>query len=228
MLPIRRRCRIHIRGLAAMPPSADADTEQLLQRAERGDQRATSELLLRHQDRLKRMVSYRMDPRLARRVDPSDVVQEALADAAAKLPTYLRSCAVPFYPWLRSLAWERLVQAHRRHIRSEKRSVAREQPYDMLLPDNSAMLLAERLTAPGTSPSAQLLRSEMRRRVQDRLSQLKAVDRELIILRYVEQMSSSEIAAVLDTTEAAIKMRHLRALRQLRELLGDDFREGLP
>jgi RNA polymerase sigma-70 factor (ECF subfamily) len=66
----------------------------------------------------------------------------------------------------------------------------------------------------------------MRQRVQEGLSKLKGVDRELIVLRYVEQMSTSEIAAVLETTEAAVKMRHLRALRQLHDLLDEDLAEG--
>jgi RNA polymerase sigma-70 factor (ECF subfamily) len=96
------------------------------------------------------MVSYRIDPRLALRVDPSDIVQEALADAACQLSNYLRHRGVPFYPWLRSLAWERLIQAHRRHVLAEKRSITREQPLEMALSEESVLLLAERLNAPGT------------------------------------------------------------------------------
>ena len=51
---------------------AEPDTEQLLDRAATGDERARDRLLTRHRDRLKRMVAVRADPRLAARVDPSD------------------------------------------------------------------------------------------------------------------------------------------------------------
>ena len=58
----------------------------------------------RYRDRLRRLVAVRLDPRLAARADASDVVQEALADAARKLDGYLRDRPIPFYPWLRQLA----------------------------------------------------------------------------------------------------------------------------
>src|SRR4051794_11198000 len=107
----------------------EPDTELLLDRAAGagGDADARNRLLQRHRDRLKRMVAVRSDPRLAARVDPSDVVQEALADAAGKLDGYLRDRPLPFYPWLRRLAAERLVALHRRHVQARRRSVTREE-----------------------------------------------------------------------------------------------------
>src|SRR6266446_3301029 len=102
------------------------DTDQLLERAGHGDPSATGQLLERHRDRLRRMVAVRLDRRLAARVDPSDVVQEALAEAAGKLSHYLRERPLPFYPWLRRIAWERLVKLHRRHLYTGMRSVQRE------------------------------------------------------------------------------------------------------
>jgi RNA polymerase sigma-70 factor, ECF subfamily len=92
----------------------DADTEELIDRAKGGDDSARQQLLARHRERLRRMVVVRLDGRLAARVDPSDVVQEALLDAAGKLSGYLREPAVPFYPWLRRLAgsiWSRRTTA---------------------------------------------------------------------------------------------------------------------
>src|SRR5436309_1383088 len=110
-----------------MPPVQDCDTDTLLARAADGDARAREQLLVRHQGRLRQAVRYRIDRRVAARIDPSDVVQEALADAAAHLPDYLRDRPLPFYPWLRQLALERLVHQHRRHVRAQKRSVTREE-----------------------------------------------------------------------------------------------------
>src|SRR5262245_28480622 len=195
-------------------PHADADTDDLIARARHGDAAARELLLAYHRGRLRHMVAVRLDRRLASRVDPSDVVQEALADAARKMPEYLKQRPLPFYPWLRRLAWERLVKLHRHHIAAGKRSVAREQSW--LLSDGSALELGQRLLAPGTSPSNQVLRAELRRRVQTALAQLADHDREVLILRYLEQLSTRETAAVLEISEGAVKTRHLRALERLR------------
>lgn len=79
------------------------DTDTLIRKARKGDAAAREELLVRHRGRLRHLVAYRLDPRLAARVDPSDVVQEALADASRKLSDYLERRPLPYYPWLRQL-----------------------------------------------------------------------------------------------------------------------------
>src|SRR5690349_1873499 len=103
-----------------MTASPDPDTEHLLEQAERGDLAAREQLLIRYQKRLRQMIALRMDRRLAARLDPSDVVQEALADAVQQLPHYCQNRPLPFYPWLRQLAWDRLAELHRRHIQVRK------------------------------------------------------------------------------------------------------------
>ena len=200
-----------------------ADTETLLQRASQGDRGAVGELLSRHRCRLRQMVAVRIDPRLKSRVDPSDVVQDALMDAARMLPEYLRNRPLPYYPWLRQIAWQRLYDLHVRHVQAKCRSVTREAGQDMALSDESVQQLARRLAESGTSPSRTLLRGELRRRVRQSLEHLKAIDREVLILRYLEQLSAKEIAAVLGITESAVNMRQLRALRRLQGLLGNDL-----
>jgi RNA polymerase sigma-70 factor (ECF subfamily) len=196
------------------------DIEQLLEQARGGDTTAQQALLTYHRERLRRMVAVRLDRRIAARVDPSDVVQEALAVAAERLPEYLQSQPIPFYPWLRHLAWERLVKLHRRHMGTSKRSVAREVRPE--LPDGSVDVLARLVVADNTSPSDQAVRKEVQTRVRTALDQLGDRDREVLILRYLEQLSTAEIASILKTTPGAIKVRHLRALERLRLLLGED------
>lgn len=195
------------------------DTEELLARAGTGDRSARQELLERHRGRLRQMVALRMDRRMVARVDPSDVVQEALADAAQGLSDYLRDRPLPFYPWLRQLAWERLLQLHRRHLRAQRRSVAREQISIFDIADGSEEALAESLVNSGSSPSARLLAAELRERVRAALEALEPKDREVLVLRYLEQLSTKEIAAVLGLGEAAVKTRHRRALERLRSRL---------
>jgi RNA polymerase sigma-70 factor (ECF subfamily) len=199
------------------------ETEEPMDRAARGDDGARQALLQRCRDRLRRMVAVRLDPRLAARLDPSDVVQEALLEAARRLPDYLRERPVAFYPWLRRLAWEHLVKLHQKHLARRKRSVARELP----LPDDSLDALARQL-APGTSPSQRLLRQEVCERVRRALDELPEVDREVLVLRYLEQLDTAETAAVLAVSEGAVKMRHRRALERLGGLLVEPPSEDDP
>src|SRR5688572_26649066 len=120
-----------------MNASADPDTERLIERASRGDADARHRLLERHRGRLRQVVAVRLDRRIAARVDPSDVVQESLADAARGLDDYLRDRPLPYFAWLRQFAWDHLVELHRRHVRAQSRSVSREEPRSMPLSDES-------------------------------------------------------------------------------------------
>jgi RNA polymerase sigma-70 factor (ECF subfamily) len=199
------------------------DIDQLIEQASQGDGSARQQLLGRHRARLRKLIAVRLDRRLAARVDPSDVIQEALADADRKLSDYLRRRPLPFYPWLRQLTLERLVKIHQRHLRVRKRSAAREEPGGLDLSDESVLELAQRLIDPGTGPSQRLLREELYRRVQGALAQLSERDREVLIMRYLEQLSPTEIAAALEVSEGAVKVRHVRALRRLRALLAGEL-----
>ena len=201
------------------------DTEHLLERAAAGDAAARDQLLQRHRRRLRRMVAVRFDPRLAARVDPSDVVQETLAEAAANLDRYLSERPLPFYPWLRQIAQRRLIELHRRHVQARRRSVTREVGPPGL-PDHSALALADRLFARTSSPSAGLRRQERRDRVRAALAALPEQDREVLVLRVLEALPTRETAAVLGISEVAVRSRQVRALDRLKVLLGADFLEG--
>jgi RNA polymerase sigma-70 factor (ECF subfamily) len=201
---------------------AGPDTDELLDRTAAGDRAARSQLLERHRQRLRRMVAVRLDRRLAPRLDASDVVQEALAEAARRLDDYLRDRPMPYYPWLRRLAADRLDKAHRRHT-AGRRDVGREEP--PALPEESAAELADRLSGGDTGPADAAARREQQRRVRTALDGLAAVDREVLALRLLERLSTAETAAVLGVGVAAVKARLSRALQRLRDRLGG---EGVP
>jgi RNA polymerase sigma-70 factor (ECF subfamily) len=202
------------------------DTDDGIVRAAEGDDEAREWLLDRYRARLRRMVAVRLDRRLSARVDPSDVVQEALADASRHMDDFLCDRPLPFYPWLRQFAWSRLVALHRRHVLAGKRSVDREEGRDMLLSDASAGDLADRLLATGTSPSHRALRNELLERVRDALARLAPRDREVLVMRHLEQLSTAEVAAVLGVSEGAVMTRLARALVRLRALLDDETAGG--
>jgi RNA polymerase sigma-70 factor (ECF subfamily) len=149
------------------------------------------------------------------------VVQESLAEADRRLPDYLRDRPMPFYPWLRALALQRLADLHRRHVRSLKRSVRREEARLPFLTDDSVQDLARRVTGRGSSPSAGMQRREAQERMRAALARLPERDREVLLLRHLEQLSVREMAAVLGSSEGAVKVRHVRALERLRRALGE-------
>jgi RNA polymerase sigma-70 factor (ECF subfamily) len=78
--------------------NAAPDSDELLARTANGDRAARDQLIIRHRARLRKMVAYHLGRRMRARVDPSDVVQEVLAEASRKLPDYLRQRPLPFYP----------------------------------------------------------------------------------------------------------------------------------
>jgi RNA polymerase sigma-70 factor (ECF subfamily) len=201
--------------------SETPDTVLLIEKAARGDDRARHDLLVRHRARLRQMVAVRMDRQLAARIDPSDVVQDALVEAQRTMDDYLERRPLPFYPWLRRLAWERLIQLHRQHVKAGRRSLLRERDIEPGLPDQSAMLLADRLIFGGTSPSRHVIREETRDRVRAALDGLAPHDREVLVLRFLEQLSTAETAVVLGLGEGAVKSRLMRAVVRFRKLLDD-------
>jgi RNA polymerase sigma-70 factor, ECF subfamily len=214
-------------ALATSPGGPD-DTDHLLNSAAVGDTAAMERLLERHRSRLRRMIALRLDDRVAARVDASDVVQEALADASRKLADYARHRPLPFYPWLHRLAAERLAAVHRRHRQSQARSVAREEADAFAWSDSSAQLMVNRLAANDPTPSHALLREEERRHVHAALQALAPIDREILMMHYLEELGFPEIAAILAIGQGAAKMRHLRALRRLRSLMESDGDEVGP
>ena len=191
------------------------DTDQLLDLAREGDHSAQRKLLERHRVRLRRMVAALIDPRVSARIDPSDVLQDAIASAALKLPEYLKEQPVAFYPWLRRIVKEELIDVHRRHIRAQRRSVNREHIPYKAMDDASAMHLANHLVGHEPSPSAALNLQEQREAVQLGLQQLGEGDRELLLMRFVEQLKIREIADVLDIPVAAARSRVRRAIERL-------------
>jgi RNA polymerase sigma-70 factor, ECF subfamily len=204
------------------------DTDQLLDDASRGDGTARARLLDRHRKRLRHMITVHLDRRLAARVDPSDVVQEALIVADRQLDRFLRERPMPFYPWLRQIAWERLVDVRRKHVTARRRSVNREQPLEVALSDESTQELIQHVLARGSSPSGRLDREEQAQDVKRALEQLSERDREVLMLRHLERLATEEIASVLGISVGAVYTRHLRALERLGKILKRKAGEDRP
>jgi RNA polymerase sigma-70 factor, ECF subfamily len=193
---------------------------ELLLLAAAGDQPALSELFSRYRDRLKRMVHLRLSRRLQGRVDDSDVLQESYLDIARRLPEYVRDPKLPFFLWLRHMTGLKLIEFHRRHLGTQARDAEREiSLHRGGLPEADSISLAAQLLGQISTPSQAAIKAEQRLAVQQALTGMDEIDREVLALKHFEQLSMSEIAEVLGMSKAGAGSRYLRAIKRLREIL---------
>ena len=199
---------------------ADNNTRAIVRRIESGDEAAVDELMQRHREQLRRMVELRLDNRLKRRVDASDILQETFIEAANRLERYVSEQPVPFYVWLRTIAGEKIQQAWRFHSTTQARDIQREVRIDTTgVPEATSESIAVWLAGHQTSPSGAAIRHESRRQVQEVLDELDEVDREVLVLRHFEQLSNVEAAEALGIDASAASNRYVRALKRLRQSL---------
>jgi RNA polymerase sigma-70 factor (ECF subfamily) len=194
----------------------------LLDRVRRGDQGAVDGLLERHRAAIRLMIDRRMDRVVQRRVDASDIVQDVLLEANRRLTDYLANPTMPFRLWLRHMARDRLIDAHRRHRVAASRSLDREVP--LVAPDDggrSAADLAVNIADRELTPAAAATWHELERRFAAAVEQLDEADRQIVLLKHFEHLSTAEAATALGLSKPAAGMRYLRAMRRLRVLLDE-------
>jgi RNA polymerase sigma-70 factor (ECF subfamily) len=208
-------------GNRSMPNSSEVSDE--LNRAAEGDDAAWQRVVSTHHERLRRMVVVRLDPRLASRVDPDDILQDVYLDASRQLGDYLHEPQVPFFLWLRLLTGHWIGRAHRHHLGTQSRSVIRDRSIDGAMPNASSIILAAQLLGREERPSEAAQRTERAARIQETLEEMDVIDREVLSLRHFEQLSRAESAAVLGISDAAASKRYIRALARLKCLMIDEF-----
>lgn len=209
------------------------------ERLRSGDDAALAEAFSLAQPRLRKMVAFRMDHRLAGRLDPDDVLQEAYLEAAQRLPHYLAKpgdgLAQPgdgsaqqaegtpgerLYVWLRLITAQTLVDAHRRHLGAQMRDATREQGlWQASNAVATSVSLAGVLIGRLTSPSNAALRDEAAAELRRAIASLSEVDQEVIALRHFEELTNGEVARVLGIEVKAASIRYVRAVKRLKELL---------
>ena len=196
-------------------------TAELLQHARQGETAAVNALLERHRQAVRQMIQMRLDRAVAARVDASDVVQDVLLEASQRLNDFIESGSMPFHLWLRQLAKDRLIDMHRRHRGAQRRSVDREQKVAASGSDRSTLNLDGVLADGELTPAAASIRRELEQRFLTALQELNDDDRDVILMRHQEHLTNSEVAEALGLSQPAAGMRYLRALRKLREVLGE-------
>jgi RNA polymerase sigma-70 factor (ECF subfamily) len=201
--------------------SSESTEWDLVRQAQQNDAAALAALFSKHRARLRNLVRLRLNPRLASRVDASDVVQEAYLEAARVLKDYLADPQIPFFLWLRHLTGQKLIEAHRRHLGAQKRGADREVSLQRgAMPGANSESMAIDLIGRVATPSIISMKAEMKTRLEKILDDLDDMDREVLMLRHFEHLSNAETAQVLGIEKSAASKRYIRALERIQETMG--------
>ena len=142
--------------------------------------------------------------------DAEDLTSRVFYRALMHIEEYVDR-GVPFSAWLYRIAHNLVANWHRDH--------ARRQDIDL----EDAVLIGPATERPDEAAET----NERRKRILAAIHQLPAERQELLILKFVEQLSNAEVGQILGRTEGAIKSLYHRTLLSLRdELAGVEPRTG--
>ncbi|MBN1442164.1 MAG: sigma-70 family RNA polymerase sigma factor [Planctomycetes bacterium] len=190
------------------------------ERLREGDEECLAELFSRCRERLWRIVHFRLDARLRGRVDADDVLQEAYLNAAQRIRHSFTDSVDNFFLWLRLIVNQTLIDLHRRHLDAQARDAGREVALEAGSESRSTSVsVAFQLAGSLTSPSQAAMRAEAVRKLEEALDSMDPIDREVLALRHFEELSNSEVAAVLGIQQKAASIRYVRALDRLKRIL---------
>lgn len=203
------------------PVPGDSYLDELVNRVVHGDREALALVFEHYRDRLRKIVTFRLDPRVASRVDVEDVLQDSYLNAEQRLQFVWREASTGgLFVWLRLIVQQTITDLHRKHLAAQSRDATRDRPLERLAPNpSSASSMASWLLGHLTSPSQAALRKEVSQQLESALNTLSDLDREILILRHVEELSNVEAAAILGLSEQGASARYVRALTRLQQIL---------
>lgn len=168
-----------------------------------------------YREPLLKLAARTLDPVLAGRVSPEDLVQETMLALRQDDNAFLRDEELPLFIRLRTALLQRAADVHRRHLAAQKRDVFREAaPVDA-----DGALLLERLPDTATSPLSRLARDERHALLRHVLTTLSPADRGILEMRHVDGLANQACAALLGIPEKTASMRYCRALMHLKDAL---------
>ncbi len=193
----------------------------LADRVRQGDAAALCDYIEVHRAALMGYVARRLGDLLRSKIEPDDIIQETATTALRCLPTAHLAEREPF-GWLCHLADQRIVDAYRTHVRSQKRSAAREARPRVSNSDGSRLGFSQILQASLTTPSQACLRQEQHHRVMAALESLPEEQRNALHMHFLEGLPSKEIARRLGKEDVTIRVMLSRSLRKLRRMLEEE------
>ncbi len=181
-------------------PDSEYKEEDVLARASQGDKDAFGELYERYTERIFNYVYYRT----GNVHDAEDLTARVFQRAMNHIHNYTDR-GVPFSAWLYRIAHNLVANWHR------DRSRRQEIPIDDL----------PVLPAKGEHPEATLVRTEEQDALLRLIRRLPSDRQNLLILKFVENLSNAEIGQIMGRSEGAVKSLYHRTLLALRDEIGD-------
>jgi len=181
-------------------PDDELNEEQVLGRASTGDRDAFGVLYERYVERIYNYVYYRT----GNLHDAEDLTARVFQRAMNHIHTYTDR-GVPFSAWLYRIAHNLVANWHRDRGRRQE------------IPINDLPVLPSR----GDHPERNLVRSQEEEALLRLIRRLPAERQNLLILKFVENMSNAEIGRTMGRSEGAVKSLYHRTLLALRDQLGD-------
>ncbi|MFN9372331.1 MAG: RNA polymerase sigma factor [Planctomycetaceae bacterium] len=192
--------------------------ESLLQRMRAGEAAAVAEYFETNRHSLLGYIQSRLGPSLKSRVEPEDILQEVSMVALKRLADLAVPGREPF-PWFCHIAEQKIIDTHRRLIGTQKRAGDRQVSLGTQNGDASHLAFEEMLVASMTTPSEALSRNQKLMRLLAAIQQLPPKKQEILKLRYMEGLTTREIAERVGSSDAAIRVLLSRAVAQLQEIL---------
>jgi RNA polymerase sigma-70 factor (ECF subfamily) len=176
--------------------------------------------LERHRAELRLLARLHLSPRLRGKVDPSDVVQQALLQAHQNRQQFRGGTEAECGAWLRRILANVLADALRR-FGFARRDVALEQSLEAALQESSVRLGGLLRTEP-SSPSQGAVRREELLRLAGALDRLPEDQRQVIEMHHLQGLNVPAVAEHLERTPASVAGLLRRGLKRLRELLREE------
>jgi RNA polymerase sigma-70 factor (ECF subfamily) len=192
----------------------------LLRQARAGDGDARGRLLETYRRYLALLARLQIRRRLQGKFDSLDLVQEVMLEAHRNLALFRGTDEPTFVAWLRGILVRRLANLVRHYQGTRRRDLRLERELAAAV-DDSSRVLDGALAARQSSPSEKAARGEQAVRLADALAQLPDDQREVLVLRHLEELTFPEVAARLDRTVDSVKGLWTRGLDRLRRILGD-------
>ena len=171
--------------------------EKLIQDAVRGESSAFGALYDHYQPMIYRFVAVKV----GRREEAEDVTHQVFMSAWQNIASYEHR-GHPFSSWLYQIARNQVIDFYR--------AKKNEMPLDAVDPELFAVTAAAEFEIP-----TKLAMENIRRA----LGTLKADYQDVVIMRFIEDLSLKETAEALEKSEGAIKLMQHRAIKELKQIL---------
>ncbi|MBI1381511.1 MAG: sigma-70 family RNA polymerase sigma factor [Planctomycetaceae bacterium] len=158
-------------------------------------------------------VRQRLGRTLLRRMDPEDVVQQALLEAVRRSDEWRAATTYTLRVWVMLLVSQCLDETRRRNLGAQKRDARRERRIES---GSAPDALARRWASEQTGVSHGARWEELRLAMESALAGLEERDRRVLVMRHFDGLSNEEAAGLLGLTAGAASKRYQRALERLR------------